>query len=78
MSDDAYDAAVGATLILALAELPEGQRDAVISRHIRGETLAKIAARRGVTSQAIQIADRKGCAKLAVSLAPLHRELLAA
>lgn len=77
MSDDAFDTAVGAAIICALAELPEKQRYAVIGHLIRGETLDTLAARQGVSRSAIGQSEKHGLAKLARTLAPL-RDLLAA
>jgi len=69
---------IGATLILALAELTEPQREAVIAHHVRGETLDTIARRRGCTYQAVAALEQKGLARLAKILAPWREELLAA
>lgn len=67
---------IGATMILALSKLTEWEREAVVARHVCGERLDAIAARRGVTKQAVHVAEQKGLAKLRAELAPLRDQLV--
>jgi DNA-directed RNA polymerase specialized sigma24 family protein len=71
---DLYD---GCTLILALAELTDVQREAVVGHTMRGETLVALAKRRNVTPEAVRSCHMHGLAHLADLLAP-ERETLAA
>lgn len=67
----------GCTLILALAELSEVQREAVVGHTMRGETFSAIARRRGVNRTSVRFAEQAGLRRLAELLAP-ERESLAA
>lgn len=73
----AQDLHDGCTLILALAELTDVQREAVVGHTMRGETLQAIASRRGVSRTTSHFAELRGLRRLAELLAP-DREQLAA
>jgi DNA-directed RNA polymerase specialized sigma24 family protein len=58
----------GCDLLLALAELTDGQRHAVLGRHWRELSFEQLAAERGVTRTAIYMAERGGLEKLRLLL----------